>query len=79
MSVPPESIQVDRCYLTEGGSVRRVTSTGSDGWLQYRERDSTGHWLDKRWTRRLRRQVFAGAALRQVPCDWTPETDGAGN
>ncbi len=76
MSIPPESIQVDRCYLTEGGFIRKVTSTGSDGWVHYGERDSTGDWPDKRWTRRLRRQAFASSAEREVPCDWTLEGDG---
>jgi hypothetical protein len=75
MTIPPESIQVDRCYLTESNSIRKVTSIGSDGWLHYRERDSTGDWPDKRWTRRLRKQSFASEALHEVHCDWSPETE----
>ena len=71
MSIPPESIQVDRCYLTESGSLRQVTLTGSDGWVRYKERVGTGPWHS--WTRKLRKQDFAAAIERQVPCDWTPE------
>ena len=74
MPIPPESIQVDRCYLTEGGSVRRVTSTGSDGLVRYTERIGAGPWLYN-GTKQRRRQVFAAAVEREVPCDWHPEAD----
>lgn len=73
--IPPESIQVDRCYLTESGFFRRVTSTGSDGWVHYKERIGAGPWLHG-GTRKLRRHDFAAAVERDVPCDWTPEGDG---
>jgi hypothetical protein len=74
MAIPPESIQVDRCYLTESGSVRRVTSIGSDGLVRYRERVGAGPW--SAGTKQRRKHVFANSAVRQVPCDWTVETDG---
>jgi hypothetical protein len=74
MSIPPESIQVDRCYLTESGSVRRVTSIGSDGLVRYRERVCAGPW--SAGTKQRRKHVFANSTVRQVPCDWTAETDG---
>jgi hypothetical protein len=72
--VPAESIQVDRCYLTESGSVRRVTSTGSHGLVRYTERVGTGPWLYG-GTKQRRKHVFAAAVLREVPCDWTPASD----
>ena len=74
MPIPPESIQVDRCYLTEGGSVRRVTSTGSDGLVRYKERIGAGSWLYS-GTKPRRRHDFAAAVLREVPCEWTPKMD----
>jgi hypothetical protein len=72
VSIPPESIQVDRCYLTESGSIRKVTSTGSDGQVRYRERAGAGPWLSGE-TNKRKRHVFAAAIVREVPCDWTPE------
>ena len=51
-----------------------VTSTGSDGWVRYKERAGTGPWLH-RWTRRLRKHAFAAVIKRPVSCDWTPDTD----
>ncbi len=74
MPIPPESIQVDHCYLTESGSVRKVTSIGSDGVVRYRQRVGAGPWSSG--SRRRRRHEFAAQALREVSCDWTPETDG---
>ena len=35
MAIPPESLKPDRCYLTESGSIWKVTSTGSDGTVRY--------------------------------------------
>jgi hypothetical protein len=73
MAIPPESIQVDRCYLTSSGSIRKVTSTDSEGLVRYRQRVGAGPWSNGGLKRR--RHVFAAQALREVPCDWTPETD----
>jgi hypothetical protein len=75
MSVPPESIVVGRCYLTESGSVRKVTSTGSDALVRYRERVGAGPWLYS-GTKGRKRHVFAAAVVREVSCDRTPEKDG---
>jgi hypothetical protein len=71
LSIPPENIQVDRCYLTDNGSLRRVTSTGSDGLVRFRQRVGAGPWSTG--TKKRKRHIFAAQALRQVPCDWTPE------
>jgi hypothetical protein len=75
MSVPPESIQAGKCYLTRFGQVRRVVIC-EHGRVTFH----TGN-------RRLyvpggtpRRRVmtlpkFALDAEREVPCNWTPEAD----
>ena len=76
MSIPPESLKPDRCYLTESGSIRKVTSTGSDGTVRYTERVGAGPWVYG-GTKQRRKRVFAAAVLREVPCDWMPEMDGA--
>jgi hypothetical protein len=34
MSVPPESIEVGKCYLTQAGHVRRVPPISKVGWRQ---------------------------------------------
>ena len=75
MPISPESIQVDRCYLTESGSIWKVTSTGSDGTVRYTERVGAGPWLYG-GTKQRRKHAFAATVLREVPCDWTPERDG---
>ena len=74
MPVPPESIQVDRCYLTEGGSIRRATSTGSDRLVRYKERVGSGPWLCG-GTKQRRRHVFAATVVREVPYDWAANDD----
>jgi hypothetical protein len=75
MPIPPENIQVDRCYLTESGSIRKVTSTGSDGLVRYRERVGAGPWQGS-GTKKRKRPVFAAEALREVRCDCMPEAEG---
>jgi hypothetical protein len=76
MAIPPESLKPDRCYLTESGSIWKVTSTGSDGTVRYTERVGAGPWVYG-GTKQRRKHVFAASVLREVPCDWTPEMDGA--
>jgi hypothetical protein len=75
VAIPPESIQVGRCYLTHDGKVRKVTSADSDGSMRYTERTGTGPWVYG-GTKKRGRLVFAAALAREVPCDWTPEGDG---
>jgi hypothetical protein len=72
MAIPPESLKPDRCYLTESGSIRKVTSTGSDGTVRYTERVGAGPWLYG-GTKQRRKHVFAATVLREVPCNWTPD------
>jgi hypothetical protein len=77
MSIPPESIQVGKCYLTTTGQVRRVIRIMPNGRVQYEHR--LGHAVLKRqWPSNIAEaRTFAFAVEREVPCDWTPERDGA--
>ncbi len=76
MSVPAESVEVGRCYLTETGQVRRVLHMISRGRVQYERRVGTagGTWA---WARGMSDlKAFASLIEREVRCDWTPEADG---
>ena len=77
MSLPPESIQIGQCYLTDAGKVRRVMGLPS-GRVQFQQRP--GHWKGWKASRPdiLDLRSFAFTAERPVPCDWTPETDKVG-
>jgi hypothetical protein len=77
MSVPPESIEPGKCYLTTVGEhhrVQRVVSITPSGHVVFEVRRKLhDHAV---WTpdeRSLR--MFAAAINREVPCDWTPEAD----
>ena len=73
MSIPPEIIEVGKCYLTDGKTVRRVGTIHPDGRIQYEWRAG----LRKKWKAGiLPRREFAVAAEQEVPCDWRPERDG---
>ena len=76
MSIPPESIQVGKCYLGDNGRVWRVVSIMPDGRIQFefrtRSRPDTKVWKPGM----LDGSSFAALAQREVPCDWTPEGDG---
>ncbi len=72
MSILPESIEVGKCYLTDGNTVRRVVTIHPDGRVQYEWRAG----YRKKWkVGILSRREFAVAAEREVPCDWTRDTD----
>jgi hypothetical protein len=75
MSIPPESIEPGRCYLTQAGHVRRVVRIKPNGRVQfmYRPGDALKNW---RVGGDMRRS-FAAVALREIPCDWTSETNEA--
>ena len=76
MSLSPESIEVGQCYLTNMGTIRRVTGL-VPGRVQYKQRP--GHrptWANHR-TDILDLRSFAFSVERPVPCDWTPESDEA--
>jgi hypothetical protein len=78
MSIPPESIEVGRCYLTTSGQVRRVL-----GFLPQRvrfERRVRTTGSDWGWVAGLaERRAFTLVIEREVPFDWTPEMDEAGD
>ncbi len=75
MPVPPESIQIGKCYLAGrqlGPRVPRVVAILPDGRVQYEWRKrQTQKWkpgiLDAR--------EFAFGVDQEVPCDWTPEME----
>jgi hypothetical protein len=74
MTIPPESIAVGKCYLSDEGRVRRVVKFISDNQIRYAYRSFPQK--GKLWrTGRLEVGRFAETTLREVPCDWTPETD----
>ena len=77
MGLPPESIQIGRCYLSEEGRVRRVVGFWPAGWVQYRYRSATPYKRSAWRSGRLSLQMFAATLVREVPCDWTPEADEA--
>jgi hypothetical protein len=74
VAVPPESIQVGRCYLTDAARVQRVLEISSDGKVIYAYRSTRSR--HKAWTPGTTRlRTFAFITEREVPCDWTPEMD----
>jgi hypothetical protein len=75
VGLPPESIQIGQCYLSEEGRVRRVVAFRPAGWVQYRYRFATSHKRSAWRSGRLSLQTFAVTVTREVPCDWTPERE----
>lgn len=71
MTVPPESIRPGKCYLTQAGHVRRVVRIKPNGRVQFMHRpaDALKNWKVGGDMRRS----FAAEALREIPCDWTPD------
>ena len=77
MNIPPETTEVGKCYLSDDGRVRRVVKFISDSQVRYAYRSFPAH-DGKLWrTGRLEVERFAETTIRQVPHDWTPETEGA--
>jgi hypothetical protein len=76
MTIPPESIEVGKCYLMETGHVRQVRRVLPDGRVQYEHRP--GHQINVGAWRPGIQQIHSFAFLveREVACDWTPEKDG---
>ena len=79
MTIPPESIEVGRCYLTHTERhirVLRVIAVLPDGRVQYEFQTRTRVKPTSKWTAGiLHKDAFARMAEREVPCDWTPERD----
>ncbi len=76
MTVPPESIEVGKCYLAENGRIRRVTMVLPEGDVRYVSRDATALRKFGGIEGVLSLNAFASQVRREVPCDWTPEGDG---
>jgi hypothetical protein len=75
MSVPPESIEVGKCYLTDAARVQRVIEIRPSGEVIHEHRSTRERqeeWIAGTATLR----AFAFITVREVPRDWTPEADG---
>ncbi len=69
MSVPPESIEVGKCYLAAKGQVRRVLHTLPHGQVHYEARRAAVLQAFG-WTEGvLELALFAALIEREVPCD----------
>jgi hypothetical protein len=78
MSLPPESIEPGKCYLLEGEHhswVRLVTHILPSSRIRFESRDATESRAFVWAARMMHLSAFAEAAVREVPCDWVPETD----
>jgi hypothetical protein len=73
MSLCPKSLEVGRCYLTDGNTVGRVIAVLWDRRIQYEWR---GGQRTKWKAEILSGREFAQQAEREVPCDFTPERGG---
>ncbi len=75
MTIPPESIEVGKCYLMETGHVRQVRRLMPDGRVQYEQRP--GHQVNAgAWRPGMQEgRPFALLVEREVPCDWAREGD----
>ncbi len=74
MSLPPESIEVGRCYLTDAGRVQQVLGISPDGQVSLAHRSTREE--QQPWTAGTASlQAFAYISVREVPCDWPPEID----
>ncbi len=75
MAVPPESIEIGKCYLVKSNKIRRVIGLMSDDRVHYEQRRGLvrkGHPWPYRTILSMR--SFSAAAQREVPCDCTPAT-----
>ncbi len=71
MAVPPETIKVGRCYLTDAARVQRVLEITPDGKVIHAHRSTRSEY--KAWTAGTTSlRAFAFITVREVPCDWTP-------
>ena len=78
MPLPPESIEVGRCYLSLSSEMRRVLHILPEGQVHYEVRPAA---LLRAFGWRegvLELTPFAQLVERGVPCDWTPEADEVG-
>jgi hypothetical protein len=80
VSIPPESIEVGKCYLVRTGrydqpqGVRRVVRIMPDGRIQIEHRIASSKGVA--WKGAIQDvRSFSVMAEREVPCDWTPGRD----
>ena len=75
MTIPPESIEVGKCYLSNDGRVRRAAKFLPDGRVQFEGR--MGHQRNAGAWRSGMQDIrsFAFLIEREVPCDWTGEDE----
>ncbi len=83
MSLPPESIEVGKCYLVRTGrsdqpmGVRRIVRIMPDGRIQFEHRIASSKGVA--WKAAIQdARSFAFMVEREVSCDRTPEADEAG-
>jgi hypothetical protein len=79
VAIPPESIEVGKCYLVtteRGHQVRRVIRIMPDGRVQFERRIRTTGPRPAWMLSLSEGRAFASSVVREVPCDWTPEGDG---
>jgi transcriptional regulator with XRE-family HTH domain len=76
VTIPFESIEAGKCYLMKTGQLRRVVRLMPNGQIQYEHRPP--HQPNaKSWKPGMQSgRSFADLIEREVPFDWTPETDG---
>ena len=72
MSVPAESVTVGKCFLTDGGQVRRILSVEA-GKVTYEARGSK--MIKGKWPAQRKASVerFAADVAREVPCHYDPD------
>jgi hypothetical protein len=68
MAMHPSDVQEGKCYVTSKGQVRRVIKLEGDR-VVYEARDADPKRQWRRPTRIAKRDKFAAAAEREVPCD----------
>jgi hypothetical protein len=74
MSVPSERIAVGRCYLAQSLKhlrLCRVVELRTDSRVVYEQHTPRMGWRSVVQDQR----AFALMVEREVPCDWSPETD----
>ena len=76
MSIPVSEVEIGKCYLTNAGRVWRIVGLLSNGRILYEHR--AGHLHQARtWKPGVLTGPLVETVLEcEVPCDWSPETDG---
>jgi hypothetical protein len=77
MSVPPESIIAGKCFVTDGGQVRRVLSVEA-AMVTYEARGPK--MVKGKWPRRKTAELgrFATDVMKEVPCHYDPDFGASG-